>query len=101
MTDDLSRRLVELERELADVRAQLEQISAPAPLSSRRNLLRVATAAAVGAAGAGIASRSAAAAPVGASRCLGELNTADAGDRLENNGPVPRPLRSRTRSRCG
>ena len=61
MTDDLSRRLVELERELADVRAQLEQVSDPAPLSSRRNLLRVATAAAVGAAGAGITSRSAAA----------------------------------------
>ena len=51
MTDDLSRRLVELERELADVRAQLEEISEPEPLSSRRNLFRVATAAAVGAAG--------------------------------------------------
>ena len=52
MTDDLSRRLAALEDELADVRAQLEQASAPTPLSSRRNLLRVATAAAVGVAGA-------------------------------------------------
>ena len=39
MTDDLSRRLVELDRELADVHAQLEEMSAPEPLSSRRNLL--------------------------------------------------------------
>ena len=41
MTDDLSRRLVELERELADVRAQLEEMSEPEPVSSRRNLFRV------------------------------------------------------------
>jgi hypothetical protein len=84
MTDDLSRRLVELERELADVRAQLEEMSEPEPLSSRRNLLRVATAAAVGAAGAGITSRSAAAAP-GGPAILGQLNVADAPTSFQNN----------------
>jgi len=86
MTDDLSHRLVELERELADVRAQLEEISAPEPVSSRRNLLRVATAAAVGAAGAGITSRSAAAAP-GGPAILGQHNVADAVTSFENNAP--------------
>jgi hypothetical protein len=84
MTDDLSRRLVELERELADVRAQLDEMSAPEPTSSRRNLLRVATAAAVGAAGAGITSRSAAAAP-GGPAILGQLNVADAPTSFQNN----------------
>ena len=75
MTDDLSRRLVELERELADVRAQLEE-SEPTPLSSRRNLFRVATAAAVGAAGAGLTARSAAA-DTGDRYILGVPNAAD------------------------
>jgi hypothetical protein len=84
MTDDLSHRLVELERELADVRAQLEEISTPEPLSSRRNLLRVATAAAVGAAGAGLTSRSAAAAP-GGPAILGQLNVADVVTSFQNN----------------
>ncbi|HEX4984392.1 MAG TPA: hypothetical protein VFV63_21995 [Ilumatobacteraceae bacterium] len=83
MTDDLSRRLVELERELADVRAQLEQVADSAPLSSRRNLLRVATAAAVGAAGAGLASRSAEAA-TGGNAILGQENTADAVTGIHN-----------------
>ena len=87
MTDDLSRRLVELERELADVRAQLEQVSAPAPLSSRRNLLRVATAAAVGAAGAGLTSRSAAA-DTGDPVLLGTLNDADAVTGIHNDDPT-------------
>ena len=88
MTDELSRRLVELERELADVRAQLEEVSDPAPLSSRRNLFRVATAAAVGAAGAGITSRTAAA-DTGDELILGVLNDADLVTGIENNGPFP------------
>jgi hypothetical protein len=86
MTDDLSRRLVELERELADVRAQLEQAS-DSPLSSRRNLLRVATAAAVGATAAGFTSRSAAA-DTGDELILGEENTADAVTGIHNNDPT-------------
>ena len=53
-------------------------------MSSRRNLLRVATAAAVGAAGAGITSRSAAAAP-GGPAILGQLNVADAVTSFQNN----------------
>ena len=84
----MSRRLVELERELADVRAQLEEVSDPAPLSSRRNLFRVATAAAVGAAGAGITSRTAAA-DTGDELILGVLNDADLVTGIENNGPFP------------
>ena len=87
MTDDLSRRLVELERELADVRAQLEQAADSTPVSSRRNLLRVATAAAVGAAGAGITSRSAAAAP-GDPVLMGVANTVELVTGLENNDPT-------------
>ena len=86
MTNDLSRRLAELEDELADVRAQLEEASAPATPSSRRNLLKVATAAAVGAAGAGIASRSAGAAS-GGPAILGQSNVADAVTGFQNNGP--------------
>ena len=88
MTHDVSRRLVELERELADVRAQLEQASDQAPLSSRRNLLRVAGAAAVGAAGAGITSRSAAAAN-GGPVLLGQPNSATAVTGIQNDAPFP------------
>jgi hypothetical protein len=50
--------------------------------------LRVATAAAVGAAGAGITSRSAAAA-TGGNVILGQSNAADAVTGIENNGPFP------------
>ena len=88
MTADLHRRLRDLEAEVVSLRTALDE-STPAPATSRRNLLRVAAAGAVGVVGGAAAFGRPAAATTGQPVLLGQANTADAVTAIENNGPFP------------
>ena len=88
MSTDLHRRLRDLEAEVASLRTALDE-STPAPTTSRRNLLRVAAAGAVGVVGGAAVLARPAAAATGQPVLLGQANTADAVTSIENNGPFP------------
>ena len=88
MSADLHRRLLDLEVEVASLRAALDE-STSAPATSRRHLLRAAAAGAVGVVGGVAALARPAAAATGQPVLLGQPNTADAVTSVENNGPFP------------
>ncbi len=88
MSADLHRRLRDLEAEVVSLRTALDE-STPAPTTSRRNLLRVAAAGAVGVVGGAAAFTRPAAAATGQPVLLGQANTADAVTSIENTGPFP------------
>jgi hypothetical protein len=88
MSTDLTRRLGDLEAEVASLRAALDE-STPAAATSRRHLLRAAAAGAVGVVGGAAVLARPAAAATGQPLLLGQANTADAITSLENNGPFP------------
>ncbi len=88
MSADLHRRLLDLEAEVASLRAALDD-STSAPATSRRHLLRAAAAGAVGVVGGAAVLARPAAAATGQPVLLGQANTADAVTSVENNGPFP------------
>ena len=88
MSADLHRRLRDLEAEVVSLRTAFDE-STPAPATSRRNLLRVAAAGAVGVVGGAAALARPAAAATGQPVLLGQANTADAVTSIENTGPFP------------
>jgi hypothetical protein len=88
MSADLHRRLLDLEAEVASLRAALDE-STSAPATSRRHLLRAAAAGAVGVVGGAAVLARPAAAATGQPVLLGQANTADAVTSVENNGPFP------------
>jgi hypothetical protein len=88
MSADLHRRLRDLETEVASLRVALDE-STPAPVTSRRHLLRAAAVGAVGVVGGAAVLARPAAAATGQPLVLGQANTADAVTSLENNGPFP------------
>jgi len=88
MSADLHRRLRDLEAEVVSLRTAFDE-STPAPATSRRNLLRVAAAGAVGVVGGAAALARPAAAATGQPVLLGQANTADAVTSIQNTGPFP------------